>query len=240
MKSLESAKDKSPEEIQYEKDFLTEQAKVQKPANTLVELINNTDDPKVKAVLENALDGMKNRMAEVGIFVIEDKDNEELNDKFFREQEGKQKAFKSSEVPVLFNSENASEIVLASHNPYTYRVDTTVKYVCGLIVCSVNPQTDYKYQSQSVVHSGAIGSNVGFGSWGEWYHKLTNLQHISIYQGTYHQGIHYDSSWNYKDGDTSYANFLYVAGGNHDINHFTTSSSVISGDQTYSYLYIGP
>ena len=241
MKNLALVEEKAKENSEYKENFKTEQNKVHESANKLVELIQSAEDPVAKESLENALLGMKDRMAEVGIFLPEDKDNEELNDKFFRNQEDKQNTFKESTTKdVSFDSEQRSETIPASHNPYTYRVDTTVKYVCGFLVCSVNPQIDYVYQSNSIVHTGAIGSHVGFGSWGEWFHKLTNLQHAPIYQGTYHQGIHYDSSWNYKDGEASYANFLYPAGANHDINHFTTSASVNPSDKTYSYLYIGP
>ncbi len=93
LRSVEEAKLNIEE---YDK-FVKKQVKDRKPllgtVSEILKMIDETDDPQHKAMLQNALNDLKPLMAEHGIFLEEDKQNRELVDLWIEKSEVKQDPF---------------------------------------------------------------------------------------------------------------------------------------------------
>ena len=233
IKSLDKAKNTPRSQVDI--DFEKEQVKVHKTVKALMELIDETEDVELKAILENTLNDMKSRMAEAGIFLHEDKGNRELRDIFKKAYKAKQD--KATVKGVVYDALTNSYIQPVSHT-YNWDVDVYVDYTCEPVTCSIGPGVWETDGGGSIIsHSGTISNDISTLNFIEFFVLMDSNYHGWAYQGTYHQGIHYDSDWNYLSGSSPTYNLWYTPGGSHLINpHNAVNGN--AGDKVYSYLYI--
>ena len=79
MKGIYESMNSPDERSAYQLNYETEQNEVLETARALHNLIESTNDTATRATLEQTLESLKPRMAQVGIFMPEDIDDEELN-----------------------------------------------------------------------------------------------------------------------------------------------------------------
>lgn len=230
MRGLNEAKNSTNELSEATKKYYAEQSSVLDTVNAIHKLIEDTDDPILKEILQNTLNDMKIRMAQVGIFSPEDVDNEELS-KIKSEYQGipSMESFQSVNVVDGLDSES-STLVSAQ-----YQTQMWMQYACGFEICTSAITLDYIDSGDSTFAVIPLDDRVTLPNNLEFVLKVGNFGSSDWKQG-YHQGLHFDSNWNYIDGETSSSNKYYPY---NQYRQYTVADSINAevGDQTYQYLY---
>ncbi len=232
MRGLNYAKNNTSEPTEAELKYYEESSKVLETVRELHKLIENTQDEKLKEILEKTLDDMKPRMAQVGIFSPGDQYDEELNAILDKHQGITLEPFQSPSNFV------GMVIQFAYAVSGQYQTQMFLHFACEPFICTSSKTLDYVDPNDSTNASITIDSRATIPNNLEFRLKVGNTD-SSRWQSGYHQGIHYDSSWNYIHGETgtSYKYYPY-----NQYKEFTVADSIngASGHQTYQYLYFYP
>jgi len=232
MRGLNEAKNNPSELTEVEVKYYDEQSRVLDTVTALYNLIENTKDEQLQEILRNTLDDMKPRMAQVGIFFPEDKNDEELN-AILDEYQG------ISLDPFQSPSNFVGMVIQFAHAVTgQYQTQMFLHYACESLICTSAKTLDYIDKSESTNVPIILDSRVTVPNNLEFRLKVGNLQ-ASNWQSGYHQGIHYDPNWNYIHGETSTSYKYYPY---NQYKEFTVADSINAdvGEQTYQYLYFYP
>lgn len=229
MKGLYEAKNNPKPQSEADKKYYAEQNEVLEQAQALSDKIDRATDNATKQALEDELEELKPRMAQVGIFAPEDADNEELHAIHDEYQGNALDAFQS---PTNFLG---MVIQFAHAVSGQYQTLMYLHYGCGAFNCESQKTLDYLDPGDSMNASIVVPSNIDLINSMEFRFKVGNTE-SSQWQEGYHQAIHYDANWNYQDGDTRTSDIYYP------YNQYKTQIVHVSynaddGDQTYQYLY---
>ena len=114
-----------------------------------------------------------------------------------------------------------------------------VEYSCTAGVnCKIGPQIWYTNGGGAIIsHIGTLPNDVTLINITEWITTIKNQQSGLAYQGSYHQGIHYDSNWIYQTGNVKSLNLWYSSGQTKTISVHSVYNAD-QGDKTYTYLFL--
>ena len=229
MRGLYEAKNNPQELSDADKKYYEEQNKVLEIANALYEKIQRETDPETKQVLEQELENLKPRMAEVGIFTDEDVDNEEL--------QAIHDEYQGTVLDAFQSPDNFLGMVIQFAHAVLgqYQTQLFLHYDCGFLNCLSAKTLAYLDSGDSMNASIVIPSNINLINNVEFRYKVGNTQ-SSQWQSGYHQAIHYDASWNYLDGGVKSSNEYYWKNA-YQTHIVHISNNANAGDQTYQYLY---
>lgn len=233
MRGLNEAKNSTNELSEADKKYYEESSSVLVTVTAIHNLIEETNDPILKEILQNTLNDMKHRMAQVGIFSPEDIDNEELS-KINSEYQG---------IPSIdsFQSPNVVDGSVSGFSPLVseqYQTLMWMEFACEPYICTSAKTLDYIDSDDFTFATIPVDSRVTLPNNLEFRIKVSNFDSSNWQQG-YHQGIHYDSNWNYIYGETSNSDKYYPQ---NQFRQYTVADSINGeiGDQTYQYLYFYP
>ncbi len=216
----------------YQLNYETEQNEALETARALHNLIESTNDTATRATLEQTLENLKSRMAQVGIFTPEDTDDEELNAIHDQYQEDARESFRPAQVPEENVGSPSGTTVSVSGQ---YQTQMFLEYTCEPFVCRSAKVLDYIDPGESTSAVVTVPSKISTVNVLEWRIKIGNQQ-AGQWQSGYHQAIHYDENWNYKSGavKSSYKYYPY----NSYVQYTVYSvNNTDAGDKTYQYLY---
>ena len=223
--------------------FVEKQVKDRKPlldtVNNLFKMMEQTDDPVQKTILQNAIDELKPLMAQHGMFLEDDKRDRELVDLWIEKSKREQDFFRFAITGTSFDSTNYPMATNVSDDSARYQVSNYVEYSCSAWVnCKVGPQIWYSNAGGSyITQTGTIPNDIVIANIAEWITEIKNQQSGTVYQGSYHSGSHFDSEWNIQSANTKSLNLWYYAGQTHTISiHSVFGAS--AGDKLYLYAYL--
>ncbi len=234
MKGIHLAKNNPQKPSEYEINYYKEQNHVLDVARTLNKMIETENNPAIKSILEKSLKDMEPIMAQVGIFTAEGIDDEKLDSLHDQYQAEKRQSFQSGEF-VSKNVGNDTIVVPLSHSGDQYQTQMFLEFACEPYVCRSSKMLDYLNKGESTNALIPIPSNITIPNNLEYRVKIGNFYSGNWQQG-YHQGVHYNSNWNYLDGDTanSYKYYKQNRYSQYTVVDFVNGHN---GDQTYQYLY---
>ena len=216
----------------YQLNYETEQNKVLEIVRTLHNLIESTNDTATRAALEQTLENLKPRMAQVGIFMPEDIDDKELNTIHDQYQEEARESFRPSQMP---KDGMGNPFGSAASVSGQYQTQMFLEYTCEPFVCRSAKVLDYVDPGESTNAVITVPSKISPVNILEWRIKVGNLQ-AGQWQSGYHQTIHYDENWNYKSGDVRSSNKYYPYNNYKQYTVYSVNNAD-AGDKTYQHLY---
>ena len=228
MRGIHEAKDKAGELSDYQINYEKEQDEVLEIARSLHEMIESAPDPETKAILEQALNDLKPRMAEVGIFMPGESDDEELNVIHDRYQEGQRDSFRSAKMDPKHAGISSG---MSASVDDQYQTQMFLEYTCEPFVCRSEKILDYVDPGESTTATIPVPSDISAVNTTEWRIKVGNLQ-ASQWQSGYHQAIHYDEDWNYQSGAVKSSNKYYPYNSYVQYTVYSVYNAE-AGDQTY-------